>query len=111
MFEGKGIALSEQGLKDAGDALGVGPPALWAVMTVETKGCGFLPDRRPLILFERHWFRKLTGGKFDAAAPDLSNPVWGGYGASGAHQHERLERAIKLDPQGRAGEHLMGPAR
>ena len=99
MFEGKGTALSEQGLKDAGAALGVGPPALWAVMTVETRGCGFLPDRRPLILFERHWFRKLTRGKFDAAAPDLSNPVWGGYGASGAHQHERLERAIKLDRQ------------
>ena len=99
MIAGKGMALSEEGLKDAGKALGVELPALWAVMIVETKGCGFLPDRRPLILFERHWFRKLTNGKFDSAAPDLSNPVWGGYGASGAYQHERLERAIKLDRQ------------
>lgn len=97
MFEGKGRPVSENGIKDAGKTLSVGIPALLAVMTVETKGCGFLPDRRPLILFERHWFRKLTNGKFDAVAPDLSNPVWGGYGASGAYQYERLERAIKLD--------------
>jgi len=97
MFEGKGKPLSESGLAQAAQTLGVELPALWAVMTVETKGCGFLPDRRPLIVFERHWFRKLTGGKFDAAVPDLSNPVAGGYGASGANQHQRLERAIKLE--------------
>lgn len=97
MFEGKGRPVSEDGIKDAGKSLGVGVPALLAVMTVETKGCGFLADRRPVILFERHWFRKLTGGKFDGAAPDLSNPTWGGYGPAGANQHARLERAIKLD--------------
>jgi hypothetical protein len=97
MFEGKGKPLSEEGVKEAGNRLGVGLPALWAVMTVETKGCGFLPDRRPLILFERHWFRKLTDGKYDAVVPDLSNPTWGGYGAAGGYQHERLARAVKLD--------------
>lgn len=97
MFEGKGKPLSESGLAQAAQALGVELPALWAVMTVETKGCGFLPDRRPLILFERHWFRRLTGGKFDATAPDLSNSAAGGYGAAGAHQYERLERALILD--------------
>ena len=97
MFEGKGKPLSASGLSQAAQTLGVELPALWAVMTVETKGCGFLPDRRPLILFERHWFRRLTGGKFDASAPDLSNSAAGGYGASGAHQHERLERAIALE--------------
>ncbi|HEX6829041.1 MAG TPA: N-acetylmuramidase domain-containing protein [Burkholderiales bacterium] len=97
MFEGKGKPLSDSGLARAGETLGVELPALWAVMTVETKGCGFLPDRRPLILFERHWFRKLTGAKFDQVAPDLSNRTWGGYGKSGAYQHERLKRAIQLD--------------
>jgi hypothetical protein len=97
MFEGKGQPLSEDGLKDASTTLEVELPALWAVMTVETKGCGFLPDRRPLVLFERHWFRKLTGGRFDAIAPDLSSPTAGGYGRDGTHQHDRLERAIQLD--------------
>lgn len=97
MFKGKGTPLSASGLAQAAQTLGVELPALWAVMSVETRGCGFLADRRPLILFERHWFRRLTGGKFDATAPDLSNALAGGYGASGAHQYERLERAIALD--------------
>lgn len=93
MFEGTGKPLSEAGLRQAADQIGVELAALWAVMTVETKGCGFLPDRRPQILFERHVFSKRTDGKFDATAPDLSNRTQGGYGASGAFQYGRLERA------------------
>ena len=64
---------------------------------VETSGCGFLPDRRPRILFGRHWFSKLTKRQFDASHPDISNPVAGGYGPRGASQYQRLERAIALD--------------
>jgi hypothetical protein len=97
MFEGAGKPLSEAGLVQAANELDVGLPALWAVMTVETKGCGFLADRRPQILFERHIFHKRTNGKFDVTAPDLSNRIAGGYGASGAFQYARLARAIGLD--------------
>jgi hypothetical protein len=97
MFEGAGKPLSEDGLKAAAAATGVGLPALWAVMTVETKGCGFLSDRRPQILFERHVFHKRTAGRFDDDAPDLSAPSPGGYGAAGTFQYDRLERAIALD--------------
>jgi len=97
MFEGKGKPLSQAGIERATRELSVEPPALWAVMTVETKGCGFLPDRRPQILFERHIFRKRTNARFDAQAPDLSAPSAGGYGSGGAFQHQRLERAVALD--------------
>lgn len=97
MFEGAGRPLSEAALARAADEIGVGRPALWAVMTVETKGCGFLPDRRPQILYERHIFHRRTGGRFDAQAPDLSHAVPGGYGKAGAFQHDRLARAIVLD--------------
>lgn len=97
MFQGKGKALSEAGLEQASGDLGVGLPALWAVMTVETKGCGFLADRRPQILFERHIFHRRTGGRFASAAPDLSDPKAGGYGAGGVIQHERLLRAVALE--------------
>lgn len=96
-FAGAGRPLSESGLSKAGDDLGVGLPALWAVMTVETKGCGFLPDRRPQILFERHIFHRRTNGRFSATAPDVSNPSAGGYGPSGSHQYDRLQTAINLD--------------
>ena len=97
MFQGKGKPLSAAGLEAAGRALNVGLPALWAVMTVETKGCGFLSDRRPVILFERHIFSRRTQRRFDAVAPDLSNSKAGGYGAVGDAQYEKLGRAIKLD--------------
>jgi len=66
---------------------------------VETLGCGYLPDRRPQILFERHIFSKQTGGEFDATAPDISNPTPGGYGPRGAHQYDRLAQAIQLNRQ------------
>jgi hypothetical protein len=96
-FTGTGKPLSEAGvLKAAGD-VGIELPALWAVMTVETKGCGFLPDRRPQILFERHIFHKRTNGRFSATAPDVSNPSAGGYGPSGSRQYDRLQSAIKLN--------------
>jgi hypothetical protein len=96
-FVGDSVPLDSKGLFDATDRLGTGSAELWAVLAVETRGCGFLPDRRPLILFERHVFHRETGGRFDADAPDLSNETWGGYGASGASQYARLDRAIALD--------------
>ena len=69
---------------------------IWAVIEVETasrtQGFGFLMDKRPQILFERHIFRKFTKGKFDAVAPDISGPP-GGYGSN---QYPRLEKALKL---------------
>lgn len=98
-FTGRGNPLTQGGLDHAASGLGVNLPALWSVMTVETRGCGFLPDRRPQILFERHVFHKETKGKFDKTAPDLSNAVAGGYGSGGASQYGRLERAVALDRQ------------
>jgi hypothetical protein len=97
MFVGDAAPLSEQGLSDACAVLGVGPAELWTVLRVETSGCGYLPDRRPEILFERHVFHRRTGGSFDAVAPDVSDPSPGGYGAAGAHQYDRLAEAVALD--------------
>jgi hypothetical protein len=96
-FAGKGTALTLDGLNSASAASRVGLPELWSVLSVETSGCGFLPDRRPKILFERHIFHRLTGGRFDDVDPNVSQPTPGGYGAGGAHQYERLAAAIQLD--------------
>ena len=96
-FVGPGTPLTEQGIAKAAASLGLGAAELWAVMSVETSGCGFLPDKRPKILFERHLFHRLTDGQFDDTNPDISNPSAGGYGAGGAHQYDRLAEAIGLD--------------
>jgi len=96
-FRGTALPLDNEGLNHVVDILGVKAPELWAVLTVETRGCGFLPDRRPCILFERHIFSRETNHAFDDHNPDISNPRPGGYGASGAHQYNRLEAALVLD--------------
>jgi hypothetical protein len=90
--------MTAGGLGSGCDKLGVNAAEVWAVLTVETLGSGFLPDRRPKILFERHVFHKETKGAFDQKAPDLSNPVQGGY-SGGADEYLRLARAMQLDEQ------------
>jgi hypothetical protein len=57
------------------DRLGVDQATLWSLLTVETRGFGFLPDQRPEILFERHIFHKHTGGRFSAGHPNISSPA------------------------------------
>lgn len=71
--------------------------AMKAIATIEAGPQGaFLPDGRPVVLFERHIFHRLTDGRFDSH-PAISNATPGGYGQSGAWQHERLASAAVLD--------------
>ena len=107
-FAAKGTPMSRQGLAAALQRLqlGAGEAAvLWSVFEVETSGVtqgyGFRADRRPQILFERHIFRRETGGRFNAVAPELSGPQ-GGYGLLST-QYDKLERAIALAEQAGLG--------
>jgi hypothetical protein len=100
--------MSEAGMQSALAALRMDPtadmPVLWAVLTVESRGFGFLSEgRRPKILFERHIFHKETGGRFAAQARDLSAKTGGGY-IGGAAEYERLGRAIELCRQAGLGD-------
>ena len=96
-FKGTALPLDQEGIDETADRLGIKDAELWAVITVETSGCGFLPDRRPKILFERHIFSRETGGRFDQSNPDISNRTPGGYGLDGPNQYDRLEEALSLD--------------
>lgn len=64
-----------------------------AVAKVESAGGGFDKTGKPKILFERHWFHRLTGGKWSVAP--FSNPSPGGYGES---SWRKLEAACAHDP-------------
>ncbi|MGC1438250.1 MAG: N-acetylmuramidase domain-containing protein, partial [Terriglobales bacterium] len=57
-FQGTARALSATGLTTVSQKLGVHATEIWTVLAVETSGCGFLPDLRPLILYERHIFHR-----------------------------------------------------
>jgi len=95
-FAGAANPLDQEGLEKALSLLGTGAAELWAVLKVETAGCGFDSSRRPRILFERHKFSAATGGRYDKDYPDISSPEPGGYGAADS-QYERLAAAIALD--------------
>jgi hypothetical protein len=95
-FQDQGRPLSDEGMDQSCNILGVADPEVWAVLTVETRGFGFLQDRRPLILFERHIFHRLTNGGHDAGNADISNEKAGGY-VGGSGEYSRLEKAMAID--------------
>lgn len=95
-FLGTASPLSATGFANALAPVRATEAALWAVLNVETNGCGFLADRRPVILFERHIFSRHTRNQFDRSHPHISHPIPGGYGMSGPNQYDRLEQAIEL---------------
>lgn len=96
-FTGAAIPLSDVDITEAANQLGIEPVVVHAVDEVESRGRGFLPDGRPVILFERHVFSRRTGHRYDAGHPSISSPMAGGYGAGGMHQYDRLAEAIALD--------------
>lgn len=87
----------------AAATLNVDVAAIRAVVEIEAGGKPFLPDGRPVILFEAHVFHRESKGRFagrkDRRGVALSVPKWDRslYGATGANQWNRLEDAAALD--------------
>jgi hypothetical protein len=98
-FAGAATPLEPRDIAATAAKLCCEPAAVRAVCDIESAGGGFLPDRRPKILFEAHLFGNLTGHRWDATHPNISSPSWNRalYGAAGAHQYERLAEAVSLD--------------
>jgi hypothetical protein len=95
------LHLSEQDLEKAAAELDVQLAAIKAINAIETKGCGFLDDGRPIILYERHIaFRRLgeSGLDFPQALaladryPNLISQKRGGY-TGGPAEWSRLASA------------------
>lgn len=94
--------LTEQDYARAAARLRCEVAAIKAVAAVESRVSGFLVDGRPVILFERHIFRRqLIQNRIDAAPhelarPDIVNRRPGGY-VGGAAEHERLADAAAIN--------------
>ena len=88
----------------AASELGVELAAVMAVAEVESgPHGGFLSNGKPVILFERHKFTDLTGGRFVVSHPDLNASRWGEKPYGKLHQQwERYEVAKALDPKAAA---------
>ena len=94
-FTGNPTPLTPADFERAARAIGCPVAAIRAVSDVESRG-GFLADGRPKILFERHVFRRQTGGRFDGAHPAISCAAPGGY-RGGAAEYDRLAEALACD--------------
>jgi len=89
--------LTEQDFQRAAKKLRCEVPAIKAVAEVESRGKGFYASGFPVILFERHIFRKYTQGRYNSSHPHLSGPA-GNYGAAGQHQINKFNEAFGLNP-------------
>jgi hypothetical protein len=95
-FAGSGLPLTPSAVDAIAGELGVGLAEIWALIRVETRGWGFLADRRPQILYERHVFHRLTKRRYSAQQPAISNAKPGGY-VGGIKEYDRLSIALSLD--------------
>lgn len=88
--------LTESDFRAAAASLRCEPLAIEAFANIEAPRGFFNPDGTPVILFERHYFSRLTGGRYDESHPVISNPERGGYGLFKV-QHTKLAEAAALD--------------
>lgn len=90
--------ITDAAYREAADIVGCEVAQIKAVAAVESRGGGFLSDGRPKVLFEAHWFSRLTGGKYDDSHPSISSPSWDrSLYKGGAAEHSRIEQAMELD--------------
>ena len=93
------IGLTFDDYKDAAKTLQCDVEAIRAFAKVESRGSGFLPDGRPVILFERHIFNRLLKAKgMSCDDTSICSSKSGGY-LGGAREHDRLDKAIAVDKE------------
>lgn len=96
-------AITADDIAVLADVWGINPCHLRAVLAVESAGSGFLlnepPPTRPKILFEAHWFYKLTPKPVSKTRPDLSSRRWNrSLYKGGSAEWGRLRDAMEFDP-------------
>lgn len=92
-------AITGDDLFNAAVRLRVPLANLKALAQKESGRASFSRDGRPVILFEAHWFSRLTHGRFDKSHPDISSPRWDRrlYARHMPGRYRRLARAAALD--------------
>lgn len=91
------IGISEEDYIKAAKVLDCDVAAIKAFAKVESRGSGFLPGGRPVILFERHIFHRLLKQKgITCDDTSICSARTGGY-LGGSKEHDRLEKAVKID--------------
>lgn len=93
--------LSQNDIAQAAAKLEIDISSMMAVNEIESKGTGFLPSGKPVILYERHiMYRELRDYGIDPKRemqknPGLVNTARGGY-LGGEREWSRLENAMRI---------------
>lgn len=95
-------AIRDDDIVELAGKYDIKPANLYAVLAVESSGHGFLVNepqpKRPKILFEAHWFYKLTPQPVSKTRPDLSSRKWNrSLYKGGSAEWDRLRDACKFD--------------
>jgi hypothetical protein len=96
--------LTDQNINDTANLLGIEPACIKAVLTVESKGKGFLDNGMPIILFEGHIFwsqlkklnidpNTIVKGNEDILYPKWTKQFYKG----GVQEYNRLNRAKAIN--------------
>lgn len=96
-------ALDKQAYESIAEEYGLEEAVVRAVVEIESNGSGFLlrepTPARPKILFEAHWFYKLTPKPVSRTRPDLSSKSWNrALYKGGSAEWNRLLDAMAFDP-------------
>lgn len=91
----RSLGITEEQYVQAAKSISCEVAAIKAIVLTETPRGAFDEQGRPTILYERHYFHRLTKGKYDSNSV-LSNKSAGGYGKYST-QYEKLNEALKLD--------------
>ena len=94
-------SIVDSDYEEAAKRIGCEVAAIKAVAISETGNTGSYYqfenwDSVPAVLFERHYFHRLTGGVYDQSNPTISNSSNGGYGKYTA-QYKKLLEAYALN--------------
>ncbi|WP_034948182.1 N-acetylmuramidase domain-containing protein [Erwinia oleae] len=96
-FNANEKVLTEDMYISAAKALNCEVAAIKAIVMTETEIRGPFDDQdRPTILFEKHYFSRLTQKKYDASHPTISGPATMDYGTFSS-QYKKLYAAMELD--------------
>jgi len=96
----KNNTLTTEDFKQAAKILKCDIFAIQAVADVEAPKGGFFPNGFPVILFEGHWFHRLTKGAYSKEHLTISYPKWTRkfYGKTWKEEIKRFNEAFELDP-------------
>lgn len=91
-------SIDEADYQRAAMALSCEEACIKAVTAVEAGKSGYFPSGRPKILFEAHYFGRLTNHSFDLSHPKISSPKWNrALYLGGEQEYERLLEAMGLN--------------